>query len=90
PIAATSISVRLSRLQAWAAAKPVLLLTASLTWLSLVLLAVALVALMTRHRITPPGIEIIGWTNRFLVAAYCAWVVTVAWQALKLRRSASP
>ncbi|HEV3302186.1 MAG TPA: DUF998 domain-containing protein, partial [Planctomycetaceae bacterium] len=46
PIAATSISVRLSRLQAWAAAKPVLLLTASLTWLSLVLLAVALVALM--------------------------------------------
>jgi hypothetical protein len=88
PIAATSISVRLSRLQAWAAAKPVLLLTASLTWMSLVLLAVALVALMSRHRITPPGIEIIGWTNRFLVVAYCAWVVTVAWQALKLRRTA--
>jgi hypothetical protein len=90
PIAATSIGVRLIRLQAWAAAKPVLLLTASLTWVSLVLLAVALIALMTRHRITPPRIEIIGWTNRFLVVAYCAWVVTVAWQALKLRRRASP
>jgi len=89
PIAATSISVRLSRLQVWAAAKPVLLLTASLTWVSLVLLAVALIALMSRHRITPPGIEVIGWTNRFLVVAYCAWIATVAWQALKLRRTAS-
>src|SRR6185503_17668375 len=26
----------------------------------------------------------VGWTNRFLIVAYCVWVITVAWQAIKL------
>ena len=34
----------------------------------------------------PPGvIAVVGWANRLLVLAYCAWVITVAWQAIKLR-----
>jgi hypothetical protein len=89
PIAAMWISIRLGRTPAWAPAKGVLLWTANLTWLSLVLMAVALTALMSGYRITPRGIEIIGWTNRLLVVVYCAWAMTVAWQALQLRRRAS-
>ena len=38
----------------------------------------------------PPGvIAVVGWANRLLVLAYCAWVMTVAWQATKLDVHAS-
>jgi hypothetical protein len=83
PIAAMSISLRLSRTQKWAAAKRSLLWTANLTWISLVLLFAALIILMSGHKFT---LHVIGWTNRLLVVAYCVWVLTVASQALRLRR----
>jgi hypothetical protein len=28
---------------------------------------------------------IIGWPNRLFVVAYCAWLMLVAWRAIKLR-----
>jgi len=87
PIAAMGISLNLSGVDEWMRAKRVLLVTANLTWLSLLLMVIALFALVTRRRITPPGIEMIGWTNRAVVVAYCVWVAAVAWQALKLRRA---
>jgi hypothetical protein len=35
----------------------------------------------------PDGVvALVGWANRFLIVAYCAWVITVAGQAIKLRR----
>jgi Protein of unknown function (DUF998) len=87
PIAAMGISLNLAGAAEWLRAKRVLLVTANLTWLSLLLMVIALFALVTRRRITPPGIEMIGWTNRAVVVAYCVWVATVAWQALKLPRA---
>jgi hypothetical protein len=87
PIAAMGISLNLAGGDEWMRAKRVLLVTANLTWLSLLLMVIALFALVTRRRITPPGIEMIGWTNRAVVVAYCVWVAAVAWQALKLRRA---
>jgi hypothetical protein len=87
PIAAMGISLNLAGVDEWMRAKRVLLVTANLTWLTLLLMVIALFALVTRRRITPPGIEMIGWTNRAVVVAYCVWVATVAWQALKLRRA---
>jgi hypothetical protein len=89
PIAAIWISARLTRTQAWAPAKSVLLWTANLTWVSLILMAAALIALISRYQIAPHGIAIIGWTNRLLVVVYCVWVMTVAWQGLQLRRRVS-
>ena len=33
----------------------------------------------------PPGVVALGgWANRLLVLAYSVWVMTVAWQAIKL------
>jgi len=87
PIAALLISVRLGRTQAWAAAKNVLLWTANLTWVSLVLMVAALVIMIRGY--VPPGIASVGWANRLLVVVYCVWVVTVARQALQLRRQPS-
>ena len=31
-----------------------------------------------------PGL-LIGWLNRLVVLTYCAWLMTVAWRAIKLR-----
>lgn len=30
-------------------------------------------------------IAVVGYANRFLILAYCAWTISVAWHALKLR-----
>jgi hypothetical protein len=94
PIAAMLISVRLGRTQAWAAARNRLLWTANLTWVSLVLMVAALIIMMsgyTRagHKMTPDVIALVGWPNRLMVVVDCLWVVTVARQALQLRRRPS-
>jgi len=98
PIAAMLISVNLGRAEPWSAARRTLLWTANLTWVSLALLAVTFVLLIATFsqvpggppahapRVLPHGvIGLVGWANRLLVVSYCAWVITVAWQAIKLR-----
>jgi Protein of unknown function (DUF998) len=89
PIAAMMISVRLVRTQAWSPAKYTLLWTANLTWVSLVLMAVALIIMIRLYAGTgnTPGVfAVVGWANRLLVLVYCVWLVTVARQAIQLRR----
>jgi len=91
PIAAMLISVRLGRTQAWSPSRKMLLWTANLTWVSLVLMSAALSIMISRHtrvgnKTALDVIASVGWTNRLLVAAYCAWVMAVASQALRLRR----
>ena len=94
PIAAMLISVRLGRTQVWSAAKNVLLWTANLTWVSLVVMLAALIIMIrgyTWDGNKNPGdvIAVVGWANRLLVVVYCVWVVTLAMQALRLRRRPS-
>jgi hypothetical protein len=86
PVAAMLLSVRLGRTRAWAAARSTLLGTANLTWVSLLLLAPALVLISTGHARAARDTALIGWANRFLVVVYCVWAMTVAGQALRLRR----
>jgi hypothetical protein len=99
PIAAMLISVSLGRTEPWSVAKRTLLWTANLTWVSVALLGATFVLLVATFsqvggglpaqapKVLPPGvIGLVGWANRLLVVLYCVWVITVAWQALKLRR----
>lgn len=100
PVAAMLISVSLGRTQEWSTAKKTLLWAANLTWVSLVLLAVTFAVMIVTYTqaggdmaagaevtVLPSGvIAFVGWANRFLIVVYCVWVITVAWQALKLRR----
>jgi hypothetical protein len=96
PIAAVLISVSLSHTEAWSSAKRALLGSAHLTWISVVLLIGSLV-LMTMQfaqvyggqlpqqapAALPVGVwGLDGWADRFLILAFCAWVMTVAWQAI--------
>ncbi len=98
-IAAMLISVALIRTESWAIARTSLLWTANLTWVSILLMAIAFAVMMATYAqaggdmsanaevvtTLPDGvIALVGWANRFLIVVYCAWVMTVAWQALKL------
>jgi hypothetical protein len=98
PIAAVLISTSLGRTDAWSAAKKSLLVTANLTWISVLLMGITFAIListftqaggdMTSTEVPttlPDGvIAWVGWANRFLIVAYCAWVIHAAWQILKL------
>jgi hypothetical protein len=100
PVAAMLISVSLGRTQEWSTAKKTLLWAANLTWVSLVLLAMAFAILVVTYTqaggdmtagaaptVLPSGvIALVGWANRLLIIVYCAWVITVARQAVKLRK----
>jgi len=99
PIAALLISTSLGRMDDWSAAKKSLLVTANLTWISVLLMGITFAIListftqaggdMTSTEVPtslPDGvIAWVGWANRFLIVAYCAWVTNVAWNAIKLK-----
>lgn len=103
PVAALLISMSLGRIQGWSAAKKALLWTANLTWISVLLLAATFAILIVTYTqaggdmttgaevtVLPPGVRaFVGWANRLLIVVYCVWVMTVAWQAIKLRRQES-
>jgi hypothetical membrane protein len=97
PIAAVSTSVSLGRTELWSSARSALLWTANLTWASVVLLALTFVVMIATFmhvqgglptqvpQAIPPGVvALVGWANRLLVVSYCAWVIAVAWQAIRL------
>jgi hypothetical protein len=85
PIAATLISVSLGATATWAPMKKQLLWTAALTWVSLAVM----VAAMSTLRSGIAGVRVpIGWPNRLLIVIYVAWLMSVALQAIRLRRQA--
>jgi hypothetical protein len=85
PAAAMLTSLSLVRTPAWSAARRRLLWTANLTWISLVLMfAAVFVGLWLSGGEFGPDVPA-GWPNRFLVVAYCVWLITAARQAERLR-----
>ena len=100
-IAAMLTSVALVRTESWSIARTSLLWTANLTWVSILLMAIAFAVMMATYAqaggdmsanaevvtTLPDGvIALVGWANRFLIVVYCSWVMTVAWQAIKLSK----
>lgn len=98
-IAAMLISIALVRTEPWSIARTSLLWTANLTWVSILLMGIAFAIMMATYAqaggdvsanaavvtTLPKGvIALVGWANRFLIVVYCAWVMTVAWYAIKL------
>ncbi len=100
-IAAMLISITLVRTEPWSMARNPLLWTANLTWVSILLMGIAFAVMMATYAqaggdmsanaeavtTMPEGvIALVGWANRFLIVVYCVWVMTIAWQALKLNQ----
>lgn len=77
PIAAILISLSLVRNPSWTPVRRSLLWTAILTWVSLVLMNVAVfTGFSPTGEISPDAW--VGWANRFLVIAYDVWLMVVA------------
>lgn len=103
PVAALLISTSLKRNPSWAPVRKGLLLTAHLTWISLLLMTVAVMILFSGfakagvdmssgqppERLPDGLIAIAGWTNRLLIVIYCIWVITTATKRKKLAETAA-
>lgn len=96
PIAAMLISLSLLRDREWSESRVGLLITANLTWISFVLMMVAAIVMFTGfsqvgvdlnsearavRELPADVIGLAGYTNRFLIFAYCLWVIFVGWKA---------
>ena len=86
PIAALLISIDLGRTTAWSSGNRLLLWTANFTWISLALMLAGMIAMSDKPAGRPFGV---GWLNRILIVTYSAWAMTVAWQAVRVRRAAA-
>lgn len=87
PIAAVLISVSLGR-NSSTSARRVLKWTAILTWVSLILMNVAIFTGFSQTGEALQGAWF-GWANRFLIVAYTLWLMAVAWRILNLRQARS-
>lgn len=88
PIAAVLISVSLGRNSSLTSARRVLIWTAILTWVSLILMNVAIFTGFSQTGEALQGAWF-GWANRFLIVAYTLWLMAVAWRILNLRQARS-
>ena len=84
PIAAILIGVGLGRNSSWTAARRLLMWTAILTWVSLVLMNLAIFTGFSQTGAINPGAWF-GWANRILILAYNGWLMVVAWRGLQMR-----
>ena len=81
PVAAMLISRDLVRSQTWSSARPLLLWTANLPWITtLLMIATVVVGLSASGGQFGPGV-LVGWPNRLVLAAYAAWLIAVGWRS---------
>lgn len=86
-LASTLLNIRLWRHPLWRSARPMLLGTAALIWLTLIVFAMAMAAFMK----APPGTPFaVGWQNRALVASWALWVFLLARRARAISSHGSP
>lgn len=83
PVAATLISLSLARDQGWSAARRSLLWMAALTWIGLLVFISSVAVMLPRGNGEFGPDVLIGWPNRLLVLTYSAWLMVVAWQAIR-------
>lgn len=88
PIAAVLISVSLGRNSSLTSVRPLLIGTAVLTWVSLILMMVAIFTGFSQTREALPSAWF-GWANRFLMVAYTLWLMAAASRILRMRQSHS-
>jgi hypothetical membrane protein len=97
PIAALLIGISLARSGLWGTSRRLMLWLSNLPWISIVLMAIAMVLFfssLSRAGVAigpdskplahlPPGVVAYGgWANRLLIAAFCAWAIGAAWCAV--------
>lgn len=104
PVAAVLTSISLVKNPTWAPAKKRIMLTAHFTWISILVMTIAVMLLFDgfskagidlssgKAPATLPAnvIALAGWANRLMILCYCVWVITVATHQRKLGGSTAP
>jgi Protein of unknown function (DUF998) len=85
PIAAALIGWSLARNQAWSSARRSLLWAGGLAWIGFLVFTLSMVVMFPDDGTFGPDV-LIGWPNRFMMLAYSAWLMVVAWRAVQLSR----
>lgn len=86
PIGAALVTWSLVRRNpAWSPARWPLVSTAALAWAGAVVMTVTLTAVLSQNDGQPGPNIALGWPARFMVLAYCAWPLTAALFALRLK-----
>ena len=84
PIVFTLLSRSLVQTERWSGVSRLLKWATLLVWLGLLSFWVSIA--IFRGTAHGSGTIAIGWTNRLMMATYCTWLATIAWQAIKLSR----
>lgn len=85
-IAAVLLSRGLIRNPLWSPARKLILWSANLIWISLVLMVLIIAVTLPQDGGKFGPDVFIGWPNRIMMIAYAAWLMSVARQAVRLRK----
>jgi hypothetical protein len=85
PFAALMINWSLSRHAQWFSARRTLLYTAGLPLLGLIVFVVSMVVMLPRNGGQPGPAVLVGWPNRIMILAHCAWI-----KAMRISRQQNP
>ena len=81
PFAALFITWGLLRNPNWSKFRTTLLITAGLPLLGLAIFIISMVIMLPRNGGQPGPEVLVGWPNRIMILAHCAWLMPVAWCA---------
>lgn len=87
PFVALLINWKLLRSELWAPVKSRLLWSAPLPLLGMILFVAAMIVLLPKNGGKPGPDVLLGWPNRIMILTHCAWLMLIAWTALKLPSS---
>lgn len=87
PFAAVLINWSLSRHREWKNARLLLTVTAPLPLLGLAYFVGSMIVMLPRNDGKPGPEVLVGWPNRVMILAHCAWIIPVAWHVLNRART---
>ena len=82
PFAALFINWSLSRNKSWSTGRSMLRWTAGIPMLGLVIFIVSMGIMLPRNGGQPGPEVLVGWPNRIMILAHCAWLMPVAWYTM--------
>lgn len=84
PFAALFVTWGLLRNPNWSRFRGTLLITTGMPLLGLVIFVASMIIMLPRNNGQPGPEVLVGWPNRIMILAHCAWLMPVAWCAAKL------
>jgi hypothetical protein len=84
PFGALLINWSLSRNEEWTSARQMLRWTAGLPLLGLVIFIVSMGVMLPRNGGQTGPSVLVGWPNRIMILAHCAWLMPLAWHTITL------